>query len=178
LFDFEILTPSNIQEDEVKLEGLRPIAGPRADVLILGSFPGEMSLRKQEYYAHPRNLFWDIMGCIAGAGRDKDYPSRIEQLKNSGICLWDVLKSCNRDGSLDTRIRNGQVNHFNSFLSRHQVRVIFFNGKKSAEAFNRNVVPGLTLSIESHALPSTSPAHTGMTKEEKLRRWCLVKEYL
>jgi double-stranded uracil-DNA glycosylase len=162
----------------VKLKGLQPIVGSRTDVLILGSFPGEMSLRKQEYYAHPRNLFWDIMECIVGTGRNKDYPSRIQHLKNSGICLWDVLKSCNRDGSLDTRIRNGHVNNFNSFLSKHKVRVIFFNGKKSAEAFNRNVVPGLKYSINSHALPSTSPANTRMTKEEKFRRWCLVKKYL
>jgi TDG/mug DNA glycosylase family protein len=162
----------------VELKGLQPIVGSRADVLILGSFPGEVSLRKQEYYAHPRNLFWDIMGCIAGAGRDKDYLSRIEQLKKNGICLWDVLKSCTRDGSLDTRIRNGQANNFNSFLSKHQVRVIFFNGKKSAEAFNRNVVPDLKCSIKSHALPSTSPANARMTKDEKFRRWCLVKKYL
>jgi len=162
----------------MKLEGLQPIVGSRADVLILGSFPGETSLRRQEYYAHPRNLFWDIMEILVDAGRDKDYPSRIEQLKNNGICLWDVLKLCNRDGSLDTRIRNGQVNNFNSFLSKHQVRVIFFNGKKSAETFSRNVVPGLEHSIESYALPSTSPAHTRMTKEEKFRRWCLIKKYL
>jgi double-stranded uracil-DNA glycosylase len=162
----------------VELEGLQPIVGSRAEVLILGSFPGEMSLRRQEYYAHRRNLFWDIMECIAGAGRDKDYPSRIEQLKNNGICLWDVLKSCDREGSLHTRIRNGRANDFNSFLSTHKVKVIFFNGKKSAEAFNRNVAPDLKYSIKSYALPSTSPANTRMTKEEKFRRWCLIKKYL
>jgi TDG/mug DNA glycosylase family protein len=159
-------------------EGFPPIVGQNPKVLVLGTFPGGESLRQGEYYAHPRNLFWKIMECICGAGRDKDYETRVAILSNTGICLWDVLKSCEREGSLDARIRKGHVNDFDPFLSRYPVKAIFFNGKKAEGLFHRRAVSGLRTLPPMFLLPSTSPANARMTNDEKFTRWCMIRQYL
>jgi len=166
-------------EEYMELKGFSPVADMRAKILILGTFPGEESLRQKEYYAHPRNLFWDMMDCICGAGRDKDYNARLTILKKKRIALWDVLKSCSRQGSVDTRIRDGRFNDFTTFLSRYSVKAVFFNGKTAERLFRQHVViPKLTPSPHLFALPSTSPANARMAKDEKVRRWREVKQYL
>lgn len=92
-------------QEETQIEGFPPIIGLQPIILILGTFPGPESLRLCQYYAHQRNLFWDIMGNICDAGRDKRYKDRLIILKKKGIALWDVLKSCYREGSMDSNIR-------------------------------------------------------------------------
>jgi TDG/mug DNA glycosylase family protein len=159
-------------------QGLPPIGGKNPEVLILGTFPGKESLRQGKYYANARNLFWDIMECICGAGRDKDYETRVAILKNTGICLWDVLESCERNGSSDKRIRNGQVNDLSAFLSRYPMKAIFFNGKKAEKLFCRRVVTELRTLPPMYLLPSTSPANTSKTRDQKFRQWCIIKQYL
>lgn len=162
------------------LEGFQPVAGNSSKILILGTFPGEESLRQKQYYAHPRNLFWTIMAQICGAGRDLDYEDRLNILKNSNIALWDVLKTCSRQGSLDTNIRNGfyEVNDFKKFLAEHGIKAIFFNGQKAGELFQR--IPATTLpELPVLAiLPSTSPANARIPKDTKISRWLLIKEHL
>lgn len=162
----------------MEIEGFPPIVGMNPKILVLGTFPGEESLRQREYYAHPRNLLWNMMECICGAGRDKDYDTRVAILSETGICLWDVLKSCVRDGSSDVRIRNGHVNDFNAFFSLYPMKAVFFNGKKAESLFRRRVVPELRILPPMFLLPSTSPANARMTNDEKCRRWCIIKQYL
>ncbi|HJV66301.1 MAG TPA: DNA-deoxyinosine glycosylase [Geomonas sp.] len=162
------------------IEGLPPVVGPSPKVLILGTFPGEESLRQNQYYAHPRNLFWEIMGQVCGAGRDIKYEDRLNILKNSQIALWDVLKSCSRHGSLDTDIRNGfyEVNDFKKFLAEHDIKAICFNGKKAEELFKK--IPASTLPELPmlSRLPSTSPANAGIPKDTKICQWLLIKKHL
>jgi len=162
----------------MEIEGFSPIVGINPKILVLGTFPGEESLKQREYYAHPRNLFWNMMECICGAGRDKDYETRVAVLRNTGICLWDVLKSCERDGSSDARIRNGHVNDFDAFLSRYPMKAVFLNGKKAESLFHRRAVPELRTLPTMLLLPSTSPANARMTNDEKFRRWCIIRQYL
>lgn len=171
---------NNDDHEGIQMEGFPPIMGLHPKILILGTFPGKESLRKKEYYAHHRNLFWDIMGDICDAGKDKPYEERSIMLKRKGIALWDVLKSCCRDGSLDANIREGRfmVNDFAMFFSAHPVKAIFFNGKKASTIFLRHVKPNLSNRPDSLVLPSTSPANTRSTKDEKFRRWSVVKDYL
>ena len=173
------ITHDEIPEEYMELKGFSPVADMRAKILILGTFPGEESLRQKEYYAHPRNLFWDMMGSICGAGRDKDYNARLTILKKKRIALWDVLKSCSRQGSVDTGIRDGRFNDFNTFLSRYSVKAVFFNGKTAERLFQQHVViPKSMPAPHLFVLPSTSPANARMAKDEKVRRWCEVKQYL
>lgn len=155
------------------LQSLAPVASAEARVLILGSMPGAESLAKQQYYAHPRNAFWPIMAEICDFTAALPYPERLLALQGSGFALWDVLAYCEREGSLDSAIRNEQPNDFNAFLTSHtKIQLLAFNGAKALQSFRRLVLPQLTVAHPALlALPSTSPAHAAMPFVEKLRQW-------
>ncbi len=154
-----------------------PAASGDARILILGSMPGLASLRAQQYYAHPRNLFWPFMAAIFDAGSELAYAARLLRLQACGVALWDVLAACQRPGSLDGRIvRDSEVaNDFGGFLRDHSGLVrICLNGGKAAEAFARHVQrrhPERVAGLEIIALPSTSPANAGQSRAVKLERW-------
>ncbi len=142
-------------------------------MLILGSMPGKRSLEQHQYYAHPANAFWKIMGELAGANPCLPYEERLAVLQASGIALWDVLASCARDTSLDSHIRKEAANDFAAFFSRHpRITQVFFNGSKAEQSFKKFVLGKQKLPpLEFMRLPSTSPAHAGMRYEEKLKMW-------
>jgi hypoxanthine-DNA glycosylase len=155
--------------------GFAPIARPDARVLILGSLPGAESLARQQYYAHPRNVFWRIMGEVVGAGPELSYADRGERLMACGIALGDVCLEATRAGSLDSAISAPQANDFTGFFAEHQmIQSILFNGRAAEGLFSRLVRPQLSpahAAIACHALPSTSPAHASMPFAEKSARW-------
>ena len=155
---------------------------PRA--LILGSLPGEPSIRVNQYYANPRNAFWFIMGELLGFEPDLPYERRIDVVTNAGIALWDVLASAPRDGSLDSAIdSSGAVtNDFVRFFERHpSVRAVFLNGGTASDLFAKRVVPILGAGQEHvrvSLLPSSSPANTRLTRSEKLKEWRVILDVL
>jgi len=156
--------------------GFLPIAGRNARVLVLGSMPGVASLAAGEYYAHRRNQFWRITGALCGFPPDAPYPDRMAALGRCRIALWDVLESCVRPGSLDSSIRESsiRVNDFARFLAAHRgIRRVCFNGRKAESVWRRHVAPSLRAppDLEFRILPSTSPAHAGMSYRSKLRVW-------
>ncbi len=139
------------------------------EILILGSLPGDVSLQKKQYYAHPRNAFWRIMCDILGEEFSDNYTARCDMLLRHKIALWDVVHSANRKGSLDTAIKNHTPNDFNAFFHQHpHVRKILLNGGKAATLFHRHCTDS---AIPTIALPSTSPAYAGMKYEEKYAIW-------
>jgi hypoxanthine-DNA glycosylase len=150
-----------------------PVSNADARVLILGSMPGKKSLEQKQYYAHPSNTFWKIMGELVGAKPDISYEERLRLLKSSGIALWDVLASCERKTSLDSHIRNESANDFALFFARHpHITQVFFNGSKAEQCFRKFVQDKQELPpLKFHRLPSTSPAHAGMRYAEKLQAW-------
>ena len=156
---------------------LPPVVAPKARLLILGSMPGVRSLEAQQYYAQPRNAFWQIMGMQLGAGPEKPYDERLEILKQNRIALWDVLQSCHRPGSLDSAIRVADAvpNDFARFLATHSaITHVYFNGVAAAGLFQRLVVArGLAPQrpIAYATLPSTSPANARMGLEAKMEAW-------
>jgi hypoxanthine-DNA glycosylase len=166
----------------MRVQSFKFIADAHASVLILGSMPGEASLRAQQYYAHPRNLFWPIMGELVGAAPQLAYAARIARLKASGIALWDVLESCAREGSLDAHIEAASLvpNDFAGFFRRHpRIARVCFNGAAAEAMFLRHVMPLLradqpALALQTLRLPSTSPAHAAMSYEKKLAAWRAV----
>jgi hypoxanthine-DNA glycosylase len=157
--------------------GFPPVARPNARTLILGSLPGEESLRRRQYYAKPHNRFWWIMEEIVGARPELSYDARLERLLSARIALWDVCASAARAGSLDSNIVQASVvaNDFSAFLCGHSgIELICFNGGGAERLFGRLVLPRLAATqagIPRVRLPSTSPAHAGMRAEEKLRLW-------
>ena len=162
------------------IHSFAPIADSAATRLVLGSMPGVASLRAGEYYAHPRNAFWPIMSALLHFDGAADYPTRCAQLVKNHIAVWDVLHTCTRSGSLDSAIVESSIvpNDFANFLTTHsRIRQIFFNGAKSEQAYRKYVLPNLPPDlneIPTHRLPSTSPAHAGMTFADKLARWQII----
>jgi len=159
-----------------------PAAQSDAAVLILGSLPGRKSLELQQYYAHPQNAFWKIVAQVFGASSSLPYKRRLEILTANRIALWDVLGAAERPGSLDSSIvhATAKANDFAAFFRAHpRIRRVFFNGQKAEALFRRQVLPALGPEFESllyEQLPSTSPAHAGMTFAKKLDRWQRIKE--
>ena len=156
-----------------------PIQTPAARVLILGTMPGVASLRAQQYYAHPQNAFWKIIGTILGCDPASPYAARTSALSAAGIALWDVLKSCVREGSLDSDIDSGTIipNDFPAFFTAHpHIGRIFFNGAHAEALFLRHVRPLLAgrPEIPHIRLPSTSPANASIPFAEKVRAWRAV----
>ena len=152
--------------------GLPPVLAPDARVLLLGSFPGEASLAAHEYYAHPRNHFWPLLGHVLGeplAGMA--YAQRLARLQAHGIGLWDTIVSCERPGSLDASIRAATLGETRRVRrTAPGVRLVCFNGKTAARAEPAWREAG----YQTLALPSTSPAYT-LPFEVKLAAWIAIR---
>jgi hypoxanthine-DNA glycosylase len=149
-------------------------------VLVLGSMPGGASLAAGRYYAHPQNRFWPIILDLLGAEPGLSYAARTRLLKLNGIALWDVLASCEREGSLDSAIEEASIvaNDLASFYRAHpHMAHVFFNGAKAEAAYRRYVAPSVQevgRPRKYSRLPSTSPAHASLSLAEKRRAWKVV----
>ncbi len=151
------------------LQGLPPVIGRHTRLIVLGSFPGEASLAAGQYYAHPRNQFWPLLGALLGEPLPLlPYEQRLRRLRRHGVGLWDVIGSCRREGSLDSRIRDACCNDLGSLRERAPaLRAVAHNGAASARAMR---VTG-ALGVAVYRLPSSSPAHARLRFEHKLERW-------
>ncbi len=157
------------------LTGLPPLVSPATKVLILGSFPGVRSLQAQEYYGHPQNQFWKILQAIWPSSAhgicDSSYENRSTWLLERGLGVWDVYASCEREGSLDSAIRNAVPNDI-AALHLPQLQAIAHNGGESFKHARHT----RTLGVPVYQLPSTSPANASWSFERKLAAWREVME--
>lgn len=148
-----------------------PVVGPRPRVLVLGSLPGEASLRLRQYYGHPQNRFWELLGAALGEDlRALPYPRRLARLKARRVALWDVVGSARRRGSLDSAIRGEVHNPVADLVRRTRVRAVFLNGRKAAAAFAR-ASPRAPAGVRVVVLPSSSPANASIPYARKLAAW-------
>ena len=169
-----------------QLQGLPPIAGKDARVLILGSFPSEASLRERQYYGHPRNQFWVVMERLFGIARGEPYLRRCRELVGRRVAVWDVIGRCRRRGSLDSAIRAPEANDFAGFYRQYpQIVAVFFNGA-AAEKHYRALVgtdiapagettPADRATLTALRLPSTSPANASITLAAKTAQWQTIR---
>jgi hypoxanthine-DNA glycosylase len=153
-----------------------PISDSASRVLILGSMPGRASLRAGQYYAHPQNAFWTILGAVLDFDPAAPYENRISNLRDHGIALWDVMQSCVRESSLDSDIEESSIvsNPFAEFLRDHpEIRTICFNGAKAEASWRKHVLPQplQASGIAYHRLPSTSPANASVRYDDKVEAW-------
>ena len=160
----------------LQVHSFPPIASRTARVLILGTMPGKVSLRERQYYAHPQNGFWRIIGEILGFDPACPYEARVAAVQSASIAVWDVLKSCIRPSSLDSAIDAASAvpNDFATFLAEHpQIQRVCFNGATAQALFMKHVRPCLAthLDVEYVRLPSTSPANASLPFAEKARAW-------
>ncbi len=165
--------------DKPEVHGFAPISLADARVLVLGTMPGVASLRLQQYYGHPQNGFWRIVGAVLGFDAHDSYAQRCAALVERQVALWDVLATCTRTGSLDSDIDHGSLvpNAFAVFFEQHaQIERVCFNGAKAHSLYRKHVLPfvAATRQLELVRLPSTSPAHAGMPFADKVKAWRVV----
>lgn len=156
--------------------GLDPIVHDTSRVLILGTLPGEESLRLQRYYSHGRNDFWTILSRVYREAIGDDYDERLTFLRRHGVALWDVLHSAERAGSTDRAIKAPVANDFTTFFADYpNLRAVGLNGTKAADFYRRLVAkqPGVPPALRRVLLPSTSPAagRYVATLDEKVAQW-------
>ncbi len=159
------------------LHGLPPLIAPNTRLLILGSFPGMKSLQTQQYYGHPQNNFWKlafgiVFREILAVSRQEYcaecYEIRSALLLDAGVGLWDVYASCEREGSLDSAIRNAKLNDLASLKKLcPQLQAIAHNGFESYAQAKYTQALGLPV----YKLPSSSPANASWSFERKLKAW-------
>ncbi|MFZ2006794.1 MAG: DNA-deoxyinosine glycosylase [Stellaceae bacterium] len=152
-----------------------PIIGAGPRVLVVGTLPGEESLRQVRYYAHPRNLFWPIIHTLFGATPSEVYEERLAFVIARRIALWDVCAMAERRASLDTEIKREVPNTIHELLDANPgIRTVAFNGGTARRLYDRHFTrrPDLTY---LH-LPSTSPAHASRSFAEKLALWQALRE--
>jgi hypoxanthine-DNA glycosylase len=154
-----------------------PIVDARARILVLGTLPGEESLRRREYYAHPRNLFWPIVFGLFDAIPAIDYAEKLAFVTAQRIALWDVCELGEREASADSSIRSERPNAIDGLLEAHPlIRAVAFNGTTARRLYDRHFARRADLAYL--ALPSTSPAHARLDYAAKLARWTALREML
>ena len=154
------------------------MAGASTRLLVLGSLPGDASLAAGQYYAHPQNRFWHLLGAVIDCPDlpGLEYPRRLEAIAARGIGLWDVIASAKRQGSLDGAIRNAQLAPLADLAAGlPHLRAVAFNGAKAA-TIGRRALAGTGLALIN--LPSSSPAHATLNLAEKRARWVVLKDFL
>ena len=155
-----------------------PVTRADTRLLVLGSLPGAVSLARAQYYAHPRNLFWRLIGAVIERELvPLTYEDRLAALLDAGIGLWDTVAAATREGSLDADIRLHLASDLAALAaSLPALRAVAFNGGTSAKIGRRQLAdaPGLAL-VD---LPSSSPAHASLSFEKKLEAWLALRAYL
>ena len=159
----------------MRRRGLPPLLAPDARVLILGSFPSEASLAARQYYAHPSNHFWPVLGALLNEPLvEMSYPARTARVRLHGIAIWDTIIACERKGSLDAAIRNAERGEIARVRRvARGLRAVCFNGGTAARAEPAWRAEGFATLV----LPSTSPAYT-LPLVRKVDAWRALMEYL
>lgn len=151
-----------------------PVVAADTRILILGSLPGDASLAAAQYYAHPRNQFWRLLGAVLGVAlADLPYPQRLAAMQQHGVGLWDVVAEASRRGSLDSAIRDARANPLAELVAGlPALRVVAFNGQTAGKAAPQLAANGVPVLV----LPSSSPAHT-LAFDKKLQEWQALGRY-
>ena len=161
--------------EKVKHE-IPPIYDENSKILILGSFPSVKSRENQFFYHHPQNRFWKTLAAVVGC----DTPISIEEKKkfllDNNIAVWDVIASCEIEGSSDSSIKNLVVNDFNSIIYKSNIKQIFCNGGKSYDLYRKYCEK--STNMKAIKLPSTSPANARFSLDKLISEWKIIEDYL
>lgn len=155
-----------------QLHTLEPIYDKNSKVLILGSFPSIKSREKMMYYSHPQNRFWKVMSILF----DEEIVNKKEFVLKHNIALWDVIESCDIDGSSDSSIKNIKVNNIKMVVDNSKVINIFVLGRKAYDLYNKYIYPNIK--VEATMLSSTSPANASKSLDDLVNEYKVILEYL
>lgn len=153
-----------------------PIYDEGSKILILGSFPSVKSREGHFFYNHPQNRFWRVLGAVTGQETPGTIPEKKEFLRKNGIALWDVIASCEIEGSSDSSIRNVAPNDIRPILEAADIRQIYVNGGTAEKLYKKYMLP--VTGRTAVRLPSTSPANAACSLEKLIGQWKVIDEYL
>ncbi len=154
------------------VHNIEPIYDSKSEILILGSFPSIKSREAVMYYSHPQNRFWKILSKLF----NEEIEDKREFLLRHKIALWDVIKSCEIEGSSDATIKNIKVNNIKLILKNANIKKIFVEGKKALSLYNKYILP--KIKIEAYYLSSTSSAYASKSLEDLVKEYEIIKDTL
>ena len=154
------------------LHNIDPVYDSDSRILILGSFPSVKSREQQFFYGHKQNRFWRVLAQVFCCAVPESVAQKKEMLLSHHIALWDVIASCEIEGSSDASIRNVKPNDLSCILTQAPIRSIYTNGAKAYELYRRYIFPAN--GIMAHPLPSTSPANAGYSLERLVEAWSVI----
>lgn len=153
-----------------------PIYNENSRVLVLGSFPSVKSREGCFFYHHPQNRFWKVLAAVTGQAVPQSIEEKRAFLLEQGIAVWDVIASCDIQGSSDSSIRNVVPNDLGEILQTAEIRQIFCNGSTSFQLYRKYTRK--ETGREAVRLPSTSPANAACSLEKLTEQWSEIKKYL
>lgn len=155
------------------VHNIPPVYNKNSKILILGSFPSVKSRENQFFYGHPQNRFWKVIAAIYNSPVPETIEQKKELLLNNLIALWDVIASCDIEGSSDSSIKNVVPNDISAIIKKSEIKIIFLNGK-TAEKFLRKYIKS---DLEHICLASTSPANASKKLDNLIKEWDIIKKY-
>ena len=153
---------------------IRPVFDKDSRILILGSFPSAKSREEGFFYGHPQNRFWRVTAQVFGEKTPMSVDEKKSFLLRNHISLWDVIGSCEIDGSSDASIRNVTVNDLSVILETADIQAVFLNGKKAEQLYKKYLLP--VVKRDAVCLPSTSPANASWSLEKLVEAWKIIAE--
>lgn len=151
---------------------IEPVYDSQSRILILGSFPSVKSREAMFFYGHPRNRFWKVTAAVFGCRVPQTIEEKRSFLLTNGIAVWDVIASCEIEGSSDSTIRNVTPNDLSKILNSAPVEQIFVNGKTALKYYEKYLRP--VTGREAICLPSTSPANAAWKLEKLTEAWSII----
>ena len=155
---------------------ISPVYNEKSKILILGSFPSVKSREEGFFYGHPQNRFWKVLSSICAASEPETVEEKKNLLLENKIALWDVIQSCDIEGSSDSSIKNVRVNDISEILSGADIRLIVTNGKKADALYKKHLEE--KTKIKALCLPSTSPANAAFSLDRLLGEWSVISKFI
>lgn len=151
-----------------------PLFNEESETLILGSFPSVKSREAAFFYGHPQNRFWAVVAEIYGCEKPQTVEEKKKLVLENKLAMWDVIQSCEIEGSADSTISNVTANDLSVILNNSKVDRIFVNGKTAEKYYNKYTYP--KTGIKAICLPSTSPANAAWSIERLVDAWKIIKQ--
>ena len=153
---------------------IKPVFDQNSRILILGSFPSVKSREEMFFYGHPQNRFWRVISAVFECDVPKTVEEKREMLLSHGVALWDVLASCEIEGSADSTIKNAEANDLSPIFSAAKIEKVFVNGRTAEKYYNKYLKE--KLGREAVCLPSTSPANAAWSQGRLAEAWMVIKK--
>lgn len=153
---------------------IAPVYNENSNILILGSFPSVKSREQGFFYGHPQNRFWRVLAAVYGNEVPQTVEEKKEFLLRNGVAVWDVIASCEIQGSADSSIKDVVPTDLSEILAQAPVRRIYVNGKKAEQLYRK--YQAKQTGIEAVCLPSTSPANAAWGMERLVEAWRVIRE--